>query len=98
MAITPAVAAAGEAMANDTVFEIASVEESFTAMLTTPGAAISEAETAAARSLLSPKVVLSALPFHSTTEDEVKPLPLASSKKFPCPAIAKFRSNALVPE
>jgi hypothetical protein len=75
-------------MANATVFEIVLEEESLTVTLTKPGAATSEADTAAARSALSPKVVLSIVPFHSVTDDGVKPLPLMRSVKSPCPAIA----------
>jgi hypothetical protein len=88
MDMTLAVAAAGEAMPNETEFEIAPMDESFTVMLTVPGIAMSEADTAAARSALSPKVVLRAVPFHATTEDEVNPLPLTSNVNAPCPAMA----------
>jgi len=69
-------------------FEVTPDDESFTVTLMAPGAAIREAETAAARSVLSPNVVARGVPFHSITEDVVNPLPLARSVKALSPAIA----------
>jgi hypothetical protein len=64
-------------MANGTAFEIAPEAESLTVTLMDPGAAIREPGTAAVRSVLSPKPVARGVPFHSITEDVVKPLPPA---------------------
>jgi len=75
-------------MANGSTFEVAPDDGSMTVILAVPGYAIREADTAAAKSVVSPKVVPSGDPFHSITDEVVNPLPLARSVKAPSPAIA----------
>jgi len=77
------------------VLEVACEDESVTVMLAVPGVAIREAETAAAKSTLSPKVVTRRTPFHSITDEDVNPVPLAKSVKLPSPAIAYVRFSWL---
>jgi hypothetical protein len=70
-ATTPAVAAAGDAIGRMRLLELA--RESVTVIVAFPGAAMSELETDAARSLLSPNCVDNTLPFQFTSEVFVKP-------------------------
>jgi hypothetical protein len=86
--ITPAVAAAGEAIPNGCVFETAPETESLTVMLTVPGAAIRELDTEAVKIALVPNVVGSAVPFHWTIENAVNPEPFTKTSKALLPATA----------
>ena len=94
-ATTPAVAAAGEAIASTTKFEDA--PGSFTVMVAFPGAEIRELDTDAARSVLSPNCVGSEWPFQATTDDSVNPIPFTRRVNDPWPAMAYVPSKELLP-
>jgi hypothetical protein len=84
--ITPAVAAAGDAMPNCFTFDLVPDEESWTAMLAVPGSAIREFGMDAVRMALVPNVVDTGAPFHWTTEEVVNPVPFTRKLKPPPPA------------
>ena len=86
--ITPAVAAAGEAIPNGCAFEIAPEDESLTVTLMVPGLDIIESDTDAVKIASVPNVVGSGVPFHSTAEDGVKPDPFTKRLNAPPPATA----------
>jgi|SRR5438094_9465428 len=83
---TPAVAAAGEAIGNTAAFDVA--PESTTVTVALPGVAIREAETVAAKSVLSPNCVGRGFPLQLTTAELVKPVPFTRRVNDPWPAIA----------
>ena len=85
-ATTPAVAAAGEAIARTTALEF--LPESLAVIVAFPGATMSELDTEAAISVASPNCVGSGFPFQFTTAELVKPVPFSRSVKAPWPAMA----------
>src|SRR5258708_38585014 len=92
---SPAVAVAGDAIGRETALE--AFPESLTEMAALPGSAISELETSATKSVLSPKVVGRELPFHRTIDEVVKPAPLTRSVNEPWPAMAYGKLSELLP-
>jgi hypothetical protein len=83
---TPAVAAAGDATPNGSVFEVTPSELSETEIVAVPGFATSEAGTVAERSLASPNVVVSGVLFQRTCDAAVNPEPAARSVNVGVPA------------
>ncbi len=82
-------------MPNGTALEVAPGDESFTVMVTVPGAAISALEMEAVRIALVPNVVGTALPFHRTTDELVNPLPFTNKLKLVPPATTNEGTRVL---